>query len=427
MTVAVVIPIFVTVALVGMVLILLHNWWLFPRLKSGEATDLDYATDGKNFWTRSNAQQRGFRQRFSVSGGGVAGVLFPHWLHPAEIGQETRFLSILIPARNEAHNIGSIVTQILAQSYANIELLVLDDHSTDDTANVAIAAAQGDPRFQLLTGKQLPAGWAGKNWACHQLASAAQYDLLLFTDADVQWQPTALAALLSTQLDTQADLLTVWPTQITESWGERLTVPLMSFAIWAYLPLWLVHHTPFSSAAAANGQCMLFQRHAYLNSGGHAAIRDQVLDDVILAQRVKMTGGHLRMADGADLIACRMYKNWHETMHGFGKNILAGHQRSPLLLLLSTLFHLLVFVAPWLWLWIGNHWPLPGWPLWPIALIVLTWSLRLGTAHATHQRLTDAFLMPISVLLMTRIALQSLWWHWQRGGPQWKGRTLPNV
>jgi chlorobactene glucosyltransferase len=291
---------------------------------------------------------------------------------------------------------------------------------------VAQAAAADDLRVRVLAGQELPPQWSGKNWACHQLAERARHDRLLFTDADVQWRPEALAAVVALQQGTAADLLTVWPTQETVSWGERLVVPLMSFAVWAYLPVWLAHHTPFPAAAAANGQCLLFQRAAYLRAGGHAAVRSRVLDDVLLAQRVKASGGRLRMADGAGLIHCRMYSSWPETLRGYAKNILAGHSNSPLFLLASTIFHLLVFVGPWLWLVLGFTINLPDWPAWPLLLIILGLLPRLLTARAAGHRLRDALLMPISVLLMTRIACQSLWWHW-RGGPQWKGRILINA
>lgn len=372
----------VTGALLVMLVTVLHNLWLLPRL------------------ARPAPQPPSNRK--------AAGV------------------SVLIPARNEAHNIAATVAQLRQQEYPSFELLVLDDHSDDGTATVATTAAAGDQRFRLLVGSPLPPGWGGKNWACHQLANAARYDYLLFTDADVQWQPQALQAVVALQQQTRADLLTVWPTQLTVTWGERLVVPLMSFAIWAYLPVWLAHHTPFPSAAAANGQCLLFRRTAYERCGGHVAIRGRVLDDVLLAQRVKATGGRLRMADGAGLIRCRMYGSWQEVLYGYAKNILAGHNSSPLFLLASTLFHLTVFVGPWLWLFVGRVYPTTGWPQWPLGLIALTWLLRLLTAWATRQRLIDALFMPLAVLLMTRIALLSLWWHWRYGAPQWKGRLMVN-
>jgi chlorobactene glucosyltransferase len=334
-------------------------------------------------------------------------------------------ISVLIPARNEAAVIGQTVGALLAQQYPNIEVIVLDDHSTDATAQVATAVAAGDPRFRLISGAALPTGWGGKNWACHQLVQAARHDLLLFTDADVQWRSGALTAVTAMQAATQADLLTVWPTQLTESWGERLIVPLMSFAVLAYLPVTFAHNSPYPQAAAANGQCLFFRRQAYQTCGGHTAVRNRVLEDVLLAQRIKAAGLRLRMADGAGLVACRMYHSWQETLHGYAKNILAGHGSSMLALVGSTLFHLLLFVAPWLWLIAGGvGWRQPGWPWWPLTLILLGYLARGMTAYSTNQRLRDTLWLPLSVLLMTRIALHALWWRIRYGGPQWKGRRV---
>ena len=337
-------------------------------------------------------------------------------------------ISILLPARNEAQQIGQTVQALLAQSYPHFEVLVLDDQSTDETARRAQAAAKADPRFRLLIGAALPSGWSGKNWACHQLAQQARHRTFLFTDADVQWQPGALAALIAMQQHTQADLLTVWPTQITHTWGERLVVPLMSLAVLAYLPVRFAHHSPYPLAAAANGQCMLFQRHAYDACGGHAAIRQRILDDVLLAQRTKAARLRVRMADGAGLIACRMYQTWRDVFHGYAKNILAGHGDSPLLLLASMLLHNSLFVAPWVWLLWGYWGTLKaGWPWWPLALIGLGLLVRGMTAYSSRQRIYDSLWMPLSVLLMTGIAGQALWWHWHAGGPQWKGRRLDRI
>lgn len=334
-------------------------------------------------------------------------------------------ISVLIPARNEAAVIGQTVAALLAQSYPNFEVIVLDDHSIDTTPQVATSIAAGDPRFRLITGATLPTEWNGKNWACHQLAQAARYEHLLFTDADVQWRPGALAALATMQSITQADLLTIWPTQLTESWGERLVVPLMSFAVLAYLPVTFAHNSPYSQAAAANGQCMFFRRRAYQACGGHAAVCNRVLEDVLLAQRVKAAGLRLRMADGAGLVACRMYDSWQATLHGYAKNILAGHSSSVLFLLASTGFHLLLFVAPWLWLIGGAFgWGQSGWPWWPLTLILLGYLARGMTAYSTNQRLHDTLWLPLSVLLMTRIACHALWWQLRYGGPQWKGRRV---
>lgn len=336
-------------------------------------------------------------------------------------------VSVLIPARNEAHAIGATVRSLFAQPLVGLEVLVLDDGSEDGTAAAALAASAGDPRCRVLRGQPLPADWLGKNWACHQLSQAAQQEVLLFSDADVLWQPGALAAVLRMLEQSSGDLLTVWPTQLTVTWGERLVVPLMALAVLGYLPIPLMHQAPWPLAAAAVGQCLAFRRAAYGACGGHQAVRNQVLEDVLLARRVKAAGLRLRMADGAGLLCCRMYHSWAEVRMGYGKNILAGHGHSLTLLLLSTLWHWTLFVLPWLWLAAGWAWPaLPRWPAWPLLVIALGVGVRGLTAWLTRQRLLDALLLPLAVLLMTVIAGQTIWWRLSKRGPAWKGRIIRN-
>ena len=333
-------------------------------------------------------------------------------------------VSVLIPARNEAAVIGATVQLLDAQAYAQRELLVLDDNSEDGTAALAQQAAARECGVRVLAGAPLPGGWMGKNWACDQLARHAHGEILLFTDADVRWQPGALAAVVDLLERTDADLLTVWPTQITVSWGERLTVPLIAMTVLAYLPVQLAHDFYHPLAAAANGQCMAFRRAAYAATGGHAAVRGEIVEDVRLAQRVKAAGLKLRMADGAGLVTCRMYGGSKAAIDGLAKSVLAGHGNRSLLLILSTSAHLLLFLWPWLWLAAGRGWALPGWPLWPLALVTAGIGLRGLTAHASGQRVGDALLMPVSALLMTWITVQALWWRVRYGGVRWKGRVV---
>jgi chlorobactene glucosyltransferase len=246
---------------------------------------------------------------------------------------------------------------------------------------------------------------------------------LLFTDADVRWQPGALAALLDEFQRTQADLLTIWPTQITHTWPERLVVPLMALTIVGYLPVLATHHLPGRAFAAAMGQCLLFRRTAYDHIGGHAAVRGKIVEDMAFAHTLKGAGLRLRVADGAGMIATRMYHNWAQVRAGFAKNILAGHG-GYLALALSTIFHWGVFLLPWGWLLLGAWLPSrEAWPLWPLTLCALGVGLRALTAAVTRQRVADSLLLPVSVLLMTIIAAQSALWQ-GRGGPQWKGRQV---
>lgn len=370
--------ILLTIPLLGMALILLSNLLLFPRLRAPKS----------------------------------------HHANSAPL------VSLLVPARNEAGNITQVVQSLRAQTYPNFEILILDDNSADATAQLAQTAANGDPRVQILSGAPLPAGWGGKNWACHQLAQHAQGDWLIFTDADVRWQPCALQSVLNLAQHERADLLTVWPTQITVTWAERLTVPLMAMVVWAYLPVFGTHFTPFGVFAAANGQCMIFRRVAYQKIDGHASVRNAVIEDIQLARRIKQAGLRLRMADGAGLITCRMYRNWAEVRNGYAKNMLAGYGNRLVFLALATVFHWAIFLFPWAGFIFGLLNQRQSAVAAYGALIALGLAIRATSASTTGQRVQDAFLMPVSVILMTLIAAQSAWQRIRYGGAIWKGRVL---
>lgn len=332
-------------------------------------------------------------------------------------------ISILIPMRNEAGIIAETVRSLLSQDYPGLEILILDDNSTDNSAEIARAAANGDSRLRVIAGKPLPPGWLGKVWACHQLSEQASGGILLFTDADVRWGSGAVSALMDESQRMQADLLTVWPTQITQTWGERLVVPLMGFSILAYLPVLAIHRIPLPVFAAANGQCLFFRREAYLKIGGHAAIKNKIVDDMAFAYAVKRNKLRLRMADANGLIQTRMYQNWPQARDGFAKNILAGHGDSVILLLFSAFFHWWLFIAPWFLL--ASSILVFRFSLVTEYCLLVTVSIltRALTAATSRQRIHDAIFMPVSVFLMTLIAFQSIRWRFT-GGPQWKGRTL---
>lgn len=349
--------------------------------------------------------------------------LFPR-LRPQNTGgvysaptENLPFISVLVPARNEAAVIAETVKHLLAQDYPYFEVLVLDDKSTDNTGAIAQAASQGDKRLRVLEGTPLPKNWLGKNWACQQLAESAQGEMLIFTDADVQWQAGALRALVAQMQASEADLLTVWASQKTVTWSERLVVPLMALVILGYLPVLMVHHSPFALFAAANGQCMAWRRKVYEAIGGHAAVANNVLEDVTMARLVKQGRYRLRMVDSAGLLQTRMYTDWQTVRDGFAKNILAGYGNHVTALILASLLHWLLFLFPFMML-LDTHYR-----LWGVLLILLEFSLRGLSAAFTRQRVLDAIGMSISVLLMTVIAGQALYWHYT-GGAHWKGRKI---
>jgi chlorobactene glucosyltransferase len=345
--------------------------------------------------------------------------VFPR-LRPAPRSLTSLKVAILIPARNEASVISHTVRAFLHQDYPHFELLILDDHSSDGTIELVRSAAQADPRIKVLQGADLPAGWMGKPYACHQLAQATRADWLIFTDADTQWSPSALSALLYQLQHTQADLLTVWPRQITVTWSERVVVPLMMMVIMAYLPIIMTHYSPFATFSAANGQCMAWRRSLYERIGGHTLVANNVLDDVTLARSAKRAGARLRMVTGDSQIACRMYNDWNTVRDGFAKNILAGYGNSIVALLLASVFHWVVFLLPYALLWS----PDASTTQLALACLVLGLLIRAISAVYTRQRWLDALSLPLGVLLMTRIAFQALAWRFRRQAT-WKGRRIP--
>lgn len=348
-------------------------------------------------------------------------LTFPRLRQSSAVLLSNPLVSVLIPMRNEAQGIAQTVQSLLAQDYPNLEILLLDDNSSDNCAALAKTAANNDLRLRVFSGLSLPPGWLGKTWACHQLSKQARGNYLLFTDADVRWEPGAISALMAEAQKTRSDLLTVWPTQTTVTRGERLVVPLMGFSILAYLPVLAVHYTPWPVFAAAMGQCLLFRRAAYQKVGGHAAIQDKITDDMAFAYAIKRGHLRLRAADASGLIQTRMYNNWPQVRDGFAKNILTGHGNSVLLLLLSAIFHWWLFIVPWFLL---IHFSLSHQSfIFPLLLISLGFAIRALTAATTRQRILDSVFMPISVFLMTIIAIQSIRWHFS-GGTQWKGRKI---
>ncbi len=324
-------------------------------------------------------------------------------LRPASPRRKAR-VSLLVPARDEAHNLPRTLPKLLAQPAE--EILLLDDHSSDGTAEMARRIAGADGRLRVLVGQGLPQGWKGKNWACYQLAQAASGQVLIFTDADVSWEPGALEAVLA-GLERTPGLLSVYPRQQVGSLAERVLVPLIDVVLLASLPYPLVR-TRFPSAAAANGQVMAFTRSAYQACGGHRAVRGEVLEDVRLAQRIKQARQPLGIALGGGLIGVRMYRSYAEIREGFGKNLGAFHRESSLLLVFSALFHLVLYTAPWPLLWVD-----PGW-LWVGLLGLLE---RLLTNLKTGREPWEALLVPLAPLLSLPIYLRAM-----RKRYTWKGR-----
>ncbi len=333
-------------------------------------------------------------------------------------------VSILVPARNEERNIAACVHSLLAQEYSNFEVLVLDDQSSDSTAAILKEIAVANPKLRLLNGDPPPEGWVGKNWACAQLADSAQGDFFYFTDADTVHQPWAVRTAATMLLSERADLLTGFPAQRMDSWGERLIVPFFLWAFFSFTPLALAYRLRLPWLSNAVGQFMVFRREAYVAIGGHRKTADSITEDLRLAQRTKAHGLRWRVINAAELLSCRMYAGFAEAWEGFSKNLFAafGFRLLPYLFVFVWLA-VLFYLPPGLLLGYAAGAVSQGSPLvWLlcIALALLIWLLPY---RQLRLPLYLAFLYPLTLFVNELVALRSLWAS-LRGTLSWKGRQF---
>lgn len=326
-------------------------------------------------------------------------------------------VSILVPARNEEANLRALLPALLRLDYPRLEILVVDDGSEDDTAAVVEEhASTPDARLRLLPGHPPPPGWLGKSWACHQLAAAASGEVLVFCDADVVPLPAALERTIAAMQSTDAGAVTVIPRHQLGGWMESAVVPLVAqLPVLALLPLALVPRVRAPSLSMANGQWLAFTRAAYVACGGHAAVRDTVVEDVALGRRVKAAGHRLLPLVSHSLVSVRMYRDSAALWKGFGKNVYALAGGRPAAFVAALAVFGLVAIYPWLGAVLGVRGALV-----PLALLA---AVRACGVLLFRHGIRSALLHPAGSILLAAIALKSFVGT-RRGTMEWKGRRI---
>lgn len=332
----------------------------------------------------------------------------------------TPSIAVLIPARNEAATIGPCVAAALGSHGAEIEVVVLDDGSSDGTAVLARAAAPRDARLRVERAPDLPPGWNGKQHACHVLSGLTDRPLLLFIDADVRLAPEGAARLAGALQRSRADLVSGVPRQVMESLPERLVIPMINALILGYLPIRLMRRDGREALAAGCGQLMMVRRDAYRASGGHAAIRTSLHDGLKLPRLFRRRGFRTDLVDGTRLAACRMYADGPSLVRGFLKNATEGMAK-PAALPVWTVLLFGGHVLPWLLL--PAALAEPGFLPFVLLACLAPLAARLLQARRCREPLGAIPLHPFAVL--ATLALQWTALLRSRLGVEtaWRGRT----
>jgi len=244
---------------------------------------------------------------------------------PDAMPEDGPLVSVVIPARNEERNIDRCARSVLASRWRQLELLIVDDHSTDRTGEIARRLAADDERARVVVPPDLPRGWMGKQWACWTAAGLARGEVLVFLDADTWQSPDMLPRAIAAMSRLDATALTVAGLQETQSFWERMVQPAMfSMLSGRYGGTETINRSTRAEDRIANGQCMIFRRATYERLGGHESVRGKVAEDLALAQRGFRLGMPIVVVLGTDQLATRMYTSLGEIVRGWSKNIYAG-------------------------------------------------------------------------------------------------------
>ena len=335
-------------------------------------------------------------------------------------GQLSAEISVLIPARNEEHNLRATIDSVLANRAVAFEVIVLDDHSTDRTAEIVQEYAVRDTRVRLEFAPGLPAGWCGKQHACQMLAKHARNPLLVFLDADVRVAPDALARMAGFLEQRAVALASGVPRQELGTFSERLLIPLIHFVLLGYLPMFMMRWTRRVGFSAGCGQLFIVRADAYEKAGGHSNIRATLHDGLNLPRLFRRAGFQTDLFDATDLATCRMYQTNGETWRGLGKNANEGLGASGTILPMTMLL-LGGQVLPFVLLAGNDMLSATGMRL-ALAAVVLAYLPRLISVPWFNQAPGAALLHPLGVTALLAIQWYARVRAWRGKPSEWKGR-----
>ncbi|MBL8207278.1 MAG: glycosyltransferase [Blastocatellia bacterium] len=333
--------------------------------------------------------------------------------------QYSKYVSVLIPARNEERNLPDCLQSIIEQGDVILEILVYDDYSTDNTSLVVERYKQKCGKISLIDSVMLPADWCGKNHACDRMAKAAKGEWLLFLDADARLTKNAVNRMLSESIRQGTTFMSCWPRIDMYSVAEKILMPFLNFVVFSIYPAIFqfikhpeVQYNP--KLGLAHGACMLFERKSYEGFGGHSVVKAEIFEDTRIAQRWLADKRKGLCLDGQDIVHLRMYGSLAEICQGFQKNFYLAFEREGKFWAF-ILFHVIVYLLPFLIVVIAPSF---------LSLIIITFifTIRSLLAYRFNHSFLSVLFHPIGQLIMIGIGLSS-WWQCKMGkGVSWKGR-----
>ncbi len=371
----------------------------------------------------------------------IGGILIVYWIHnqyhldiivkPVPPPPAAPLISVCVPARNEERNIRTCVESILGQDYPNFEVIVLDDRSTDGTSEILRSIAVQDDKLKVISGSDLPTGWAGKPHALFQASAAARGEWLCFVDADTFLSSTTLSSCYVKAIETKADMFTIMTLQIMGSFWEKVVMPIVMTALSVGFSPRKVND-PKRKDAIANGQFILIKRSVYNAIGGHERIKDQIVEDKAISEQVKWNGYRLVVANGYSVVRTRMYTSLPEMWEGWTKNIYLGLSDRPSLMFLGVFGAFLLLVAALvlpLWPLLGIFWYLRGGGWLALTVIIkslILWAIviyaRARVAIGMGISPWYALTLPLGAGIFAMMMFVSTWKVLSGKGVTWKGR-----
>ncbi|MFC1866314.1 glycosyltransferase [Chloroflexota bacterium] len=267
----------------------------------------------------------------------------------SKITEPAPLVSVLIPARDEESNIANCLESLQKQDYPNYEVMVLNDNSTDNTTAIVKRLAAADDRIKLFNGEPLPKDWAGKPFACYQLAKKAKGSWLIFVDADTTHSPDMLRSVIAQAIELKVSLLSGFPRQLGNNLAQKIAIPMIYFILMSWLPLWWLQRSGKNRPSLAIGQFLLFPTDEYWRIGGHKAVKSKILEDVWIGVEINKNSGRHVAVDLSAVVACNMYRNLGEMWEGFLKWMYSVAVLSTAALLGLIIAGYIFFLAPFYW------------------------------------------------------------------------------